>query len=135
MKTLEQILQPYLQLEGIVDLEKYPLHVDFSHQLECFINAKMAHIASNFCNDGVVVRQLEVSSNALLKIWGHTYWLGRPINHIINKSGKDPFYCEIVVSPNQTKITSLYFGDYGLLNIDKYWSWFDLDIDWIYHLR
>lgn len=126
----------YFKFNDKIDLVENDLTNETSTLLASFLDRKLEihdpEYGKYFTADDVMPSMVVANHNRI-SFWGYTYWLSTPNDYPINRSGKDPFYCEFSMENDQLTIPIICSGDNDLINIDKTW-WFDIEMNWIYKI-
>ncbi|MBW1297811.1 hypothetical protein [Aquimarina litoralis] len=138
MEAVKEIMEPYFQENGKIDMHHFEQKKDVSYLLALMINCEFVLDTnteiSNFGADDIIPVRLEIEDNTVLKYWGKINWLSKPSEHQCHRSFQDPFYGEFTFDHQELKIEKMLFGSYDQTDLDGSY-WVDAEVNWMYEFK
>lgn len=120
----------HTNIESVEDDKCFLIHLESVLNLNILISEGGE---STFCIDDVMPIHIAFCpESSMLKIWGVVFWLNKPKDYIVNKSGKDPLYCEFSLTKD-VRLIQMKCGDFNVVDMNKYDSYVVSDFDWIFN--
>lgn len=138
LEDVKQIIEPYFQVNGKINMSNFEEKNDLSHLLALIINCEFiaddSKEISSFGADDIIPLQLEIVDHTRLKYWGKISWLTKPKEHLCYRSFQDPFYCELKSNHQELVIEKMMFGNYDKIDLDGLY-WIGAEVNWMYEFE